>query len=82
MRKYLESILRDDDVERTIDIKIYNSSLYLFTYIKKLVKDISTLGKQKIMLELAKIIQGILMEYSGELLKQIQREEKSKGKNE
>lgn len=82
LNKYLEGILRDDDVEKNTEFKMLNSSLYLFGFIKKLVMEISSLGKSKVMMMLSVVIKKVLKTYSDELLKQIVKEEKNRGKNE
>jgi vacuolar protein sorting-associated protein 53 len=68
--------LQNDDIDHASQIKILNSSLYLFNYIKTSLKRASQFSRSQAMFDIYRVIKRSLKLYADELTNKIAREEK------
>lgn len=80
LKENVSKSLVNDDIDYSSDLKVLNSSLYLFNYIKTVLKRASQYSRSQTMFDIYRVIKKTLRLYSEELANRVLREaNKNKG---
>lgn len=72
--------MQADEINKNSDIKVLNSSFYMFNYFKQLLKRASQYSRSQVMFDIYKLIKRVLKTYADEIVIRMQRE--AKGQNQ
>lgn len=79
LRENISKSLVNDDIDYSSDLKVLNSSLYLFNYIKTVLKRASQYSRSQTMFDIYRVIKRALKFYTEELANRVLREANRKG---
>lgn len=74
LRENIAKSLINDDIDYSSDLKVLNSSLYLFNYIKTVLRRANQYSRSQTMFDIYRVIKKALRYYNDELTGRIQKE--------
>lgn len=82
LRINILSSLNNDEIDYSCDLKVLNSSLYLFNYIRTVLKRAGQYSRSQTMFDIYQVIKRVLKLYIEEMFGRVQKEDKNRTKDE